>query len=239
MNSLKKLIKRFPSGIASVVFPGVCLVCGDQLLKEGQYICPFCLHKRFEVALAKNGASSSGILLPRTVKLQQALWKFDRGGALQQLIHALKYQHLTNVGVQLGTVFAHKIKEHHKIQSFLADSKPTLLPVPLHYRKLRKRGFNQAFTIAQGMQTALDIPICSIKAVVRTVNTSSQTGLSLEMRQENMRNVFAVRRESEISGKVVIIVDDVFTTGATSFELAKTVSRAGSTSVMIWTIAQA
>jgi ComF family protein len=191
------------------------------------------------MALSKNEISSGGTLLPRNVKFQQALWKFDRGGALQQLLHHLKYQQLTEVGIQLGSVFARKIKAHHKIQSILADSKAILLPVPLHYLKFRKRGFNQAFTIARGMQSILDIPICSLKAVVRTKNTPSQTGFSLEKRQENVRNVFEVRRENEILGKVVVIVDDVFTTGATTFELAKALSRPGSSSVMIWTIAQA
>jgi ComF family protein len=178
-------------------------------------------------------------MLPRDVKLQQALWKFDRGGILQQLLHHLKYQQLMDVGVQLGTVFGRKIKRHGKIQSILDTSEAVLLPVPLHYLKFRRRGFNQSFTIAQGMQSILDIPICSIKGVVRRTNTPSQTGLSLEQRQENMRNVFKVRREYEVAKKVVIIVDDVFTTGATSFELAKTVTKAGASSVMIWTISQA
>jgi ComF family protein len=239
LHSLKAWIRKLRNGAAGVVFPNICLACGDQALNEGEYICSFCLKKRFEAALSRDEMSSSGVILPRSVELQQAMWNFDRAGALQQLLHHLKYQQLTQVGVQLGSIFARKIKSHPKIQSILATSGVVLLPVPLHRLKFRKRGFNQAFSIAEGMQTVLDMPICSIKAVIRTINTPSQTGLSLEKRQENVRDVFEVRRVSEISGKAVVIVDDVFTTGATTFELAKTLSRAGSTSVMIWTIAQA
>jgi ComF family protein len=239
MSHLIDWIGRLRTGLANVVFPNVCLACGERVLKEGQHICSFCLDKRFALALSKDKMSSAGVILPQSVKLQQALWEFDRGGVLQRLIHHLKYQQLMDVGVQLGEVFARKIKDHCQIHSILDTSEAVLLPVPLHYLKFRRRGFNQAFTIAQGMKSILDIPICSIKAVVRRNNTPSQTGLSLQERQENMRDVFKVRREHEISKKVVIIVDDVFTTGATSFELAKTVTKAGATSVMIWTIAQA
>lgn len=239
MNYFKTTIKRLRVGLVRVAFPNVCLACGDRVLKDGQYICSFCLHKRFEIALSNDAISSSDIMLPANVTLQQALWNFDRGGALQQLIHHLKYQQLTDVGIQLGAVFAHKIKEQLKIQSIFTGTEPILLPVPLHYLKFRKRGFNQAFMIARGMQSVLNIPICSRKAVVRTENTLSQTGLSLEKRQQNVKDAFKVRTGSEISGKLVIIVDDVFTTGATTFELAKTLFRAGTDSVMIWTIAQA
>jgi ComF family protein len=239
MKRLMEWISRLQSGLTNVVFPNVCLACGERVLKEGQHICSFCLNKRFAIALSKDKMSSAGIILPRDVKNQQALWEFDRGGILQQLIHHLKYQQLMDVGIQLGTVFARKIKGRTKVQSILDTSETVMLPVPLHYLKFRRRGFNQAFTIAQGMQSILSIPICSIKAVVRRTNTPSQTGLSLEERQENMRDVFKIRRGHEISEKSVIIVDDVFTTGSTSFELAKTVAKAGASSVMIWTIAQA
>src|SRR5699024_4898760 len=100
-------------------------------------------------------------------------------------------------------------------------------------------GFNQAFSISRGIRDILDIPITSIKTVVRTKNTTSQTGLSLEKRQANVHNVFRVNDKTRLSGKTAIVIDDVFTTGATSFELAKTLSDAGASSVIIWTIAQA
>ncbi len=239
LDSLKAWIRKLRSGAAGVVFPNVCLACGEQILNEGQYICSFCLQKRFEATLSRDEMSSSGLILPRNVELQQAMWKFDKEGALQQLMHHLKYQQLTQVGVQLGSIFARKIKRHRKVQPILAAPGVVLLPVPLHRLKFRKLGFNQAFSIAEGIQSVLDMPICSIKAVTRTINTPSQTGLSLKKRQENVKNAFEVRRVSEISGKVIAIVDDVFTTGATTFELAKALSHAGATSVMIWTIAQA
>lgn len=236
---LKNLIKNFQEGLAAIAFPSICLCCGRETVKKDKYLCSFCLSEQFEDANPENKQSSSGVILPDKVTLQHALWQFDKGGNLQKLLHSLKYDRLTSIGRQLGKALGKRAKKHREVKSLIAEKDLLLVPVPLHYLKFRKRGFNQAFTIARGIEEVLDLPICKIDTVRRKKYTSSQTGFTLEKRIKNMKDAFHVSRPERIEGKMLIIVDDVFTTGSTSFELARTLKEAGVEKIMIWTVAQA
>lgn len=235
----KKIVISFRQGLAQVSFPNVCICCGHETVKREQYICSFCINDHFEDGNPENTTSSSRILLPDKVTLQHALWNFDKGGDLQKLLHGLKYDRLTSIGLQLGKALARRAVKHPMIQQQLGEVKPLLVPVPLHYLKFRKRGFNQAFTIARGIETITGISICEIDTVQRKKYTLSQTGFTLEKRLKNIENAFRVAKPERIKGKTVIIVDDVFTTGSTAFELSRTLKEADTASIMIWTVAQA
>jgi ComF family protein len=242
MKHFKAFIASLRDGLAQMVFPSVCLCCEDQLLQNGQYICTFCLRECFESPDIENSIGSSrDIILPKHVLMRQALWKLDPGGKVQHIIHQLKYHRMPEVGTQLGAVLARSLKDLPAIQSTgqQAGRQVILMPVPLHRLKLRKRGYNQARYIARGIKSVLSIPVCSVNTAIRKKNTRTQTGLSLLQRQENIKDAFTVKTPQEIAGKTVIIVDDVFTTGATTFELAKALHQAGAKATMIWTVAQA
>ncbi|MFH5831558.1 ComF family protein [Halalkalibaculum sp. DA3122] len=229
------------TGLAGIVFPNVCVCCGMEVTEQQRQICTFCLMERFEDANPENTDTSAAELLPDGVWAQHALWQFDKGGALQDLMHQLKYNHLKQIGVQLGERLGWRTLQHPGIAAMMEEysSNSLLVPVPLHYIKFMQRGFNQAFTIAQGLQKKLDIPICGISDVVRQKNTRSQTGFDLEERNANMKDAFRVKNGEEIADKLSIVVDDVFTTGATSFELAGKLLEAGADGVIILTVAQA
>lgn len=232
-------LKSFQEGLSGIVFPNVCLCCGQETVENDRYICSFCLSERFEDANLENKQTSSDVVLPDGVILQHALWQFDKDGDLQKILHALKYDRLTSIGRQLGQALARRAHKHPIAHERLSQNDSLLVPVPLHYLKLKKRGFNQAFTIACGIKDALDIPICHIRAVKRRKITQSQTGFTLEKRIANMEDAFQVTQPEHLKDKMLIIVDDVFTTGSTSFELARTLKEAGVASIMIWTVAQA
>lgn len=230
----------FLSGLSSIAFPRVCLCCGLETTEEERQICSFCRQERFEAANPDFRCSGSGVILPDSVAVQHALWNFDKGGLLQDLMHYLKYERLTGIGTELGTGLGESMSRHPHILEILdIAAEKVLLPVPLHYLKFRKRGFNQAYYIAKGMQSVLGIPICKLKDVVRRKNTRSQTGFSLKKRVANMQGAFRVRRREAVEGKIIIIVDDVFTTGSTSFELAAVLKESGSREIVITTVAQA
>lgn len=239
INPMDSFISVIREGISQLMFPDVCLCCGEEALTGDRLVCSFCLKKRFEDANPDNAMSSSNVILPDNVIVQHALWRFDKGGMLQTLMHHLKYERLISVGRQLGRTLARREMQNSKISKLVSDHKAILVPVPLHYLKFKKRGFNQAFYIARGIESTLSIPICSIGAVVRNKFTRSQTGFTLQKRIKNMEDAFKVRKTVAFKDKLVIIVDDVFTTGATSFELATTLTQAGAGRIMIWTIAQA
>lgn len=223
-----------------MIFPNVCACCGLENTEHQRQLCSFCLQERFEDANPDNALVSSDIILPEGVIAQHALWQFDKGGDLQDLLHLLKYEQLTGIGVDLGRELGIRIKKHSFLRQKLSLSPAVLLPVPLHYLKFRYRGFNQAFKITLGFQQVWnDLSICDIKSVVRNKNTRTQTGLSLKRRRQNLQNAFRVKKPADIENKLVVIIDDVFTTGATTFELAHTVLDSGAKEIVVLTVAQA
>src|SRR5699024_5323826 len=119
--------------------------------------------ERFQDANPYNAPASGDTLLPDGVVFQHALWQFDKGGDLQNLLHLLKYERLTAIGVDLGRKLGERIRVHPPLNKYLSENESVLLPVPLHPRKFRYRGFNQAFKIACGFQEVWpDLEICDV-----------------------------------------------------------------------------
>lgn len=234
------VIYSFINDLKKIVFPNVCVCCGRENTRLERQICSFCLVERFEDANSDNKNRSSDSLLPEEVVVQHALWRFDKGGDLQNLLHQLKYERLTTIGVDLGRQLGQRMESNPTVVSLIEQHASVIVPVPLHYLKYRYRGFNQAFKLAQGFKEVWrDIPICKVTDVVRRKRTRSQTGFSLEKRLRNMKEAFKVKNSSLINDRLCIIIDDVFTTGATTFELAETLNNAGAGPVIILTVAQA
>lgn len=222
--------------LEAILFPDVCLCCGVR--QSEQYICDYCMRRRFQQATYNLKKASGDTLLPEGIIFQHALWQFDKSGDLQNLLHQLKYNHLYRIGVRMGVglgrsllryVYYNKLQQHRTV----------LLPVPLHKSKFKKRGYNQARAIAEGISKITQTPILSAKTVKRHKKTKTQTGFSMEKRLANMEEAFHVKKTEDVKNKQVIIVDDVFTTGATTFELARELKKAGSAELSISTIAQA
>lgn len=231
---------HFANGFKRLVFPNVCVCCGREHTEDQRQICSFCLRDRFEDGNPENNNVSSDSLLPDGILIQHALWQFDKAGDLQNLLHQLKYERLTTVGCDLGRALGRRVQKHAGIVNLVDAHESVVVPVPLHYLKYRYRGFNQAFKLAQGFQEIWDeIPICGIDDIVRIKNTRSQTGFSLEKRLKNLQKAFNVKNNILINNRLCIIIDDVFTTGATTFELADTLKESGAGPVIILTVAQA
>lgn len=101
------------------------------------------------------------------------------------------------------------------------------------------RGYNQAFHIAKGVAEVTNLHILGKDVVVRNRNTKTQTGFSLEKRRRNIEGAFEVQDAEKVKEVLVVIIDDVFTTGATTFEMSGTLNKAGCKDIMIATVAQA
>ncbi|MEQ8523582.1 phosphoribosyltransferase family protein [Gracilimonas sp.] len=233
------LFKNFKEGVLEVLFPKVCTVCGLKLTSNENFVCNLCLNEKFEEASREGKTASSDIMLPEGISLQHALWNFDKGGHLQDLLHQLKYQRLIGVGEDLGRQLGKSLLANPFFTERIKNNKVGLLPVPLHKKKRRMRGYNQAFHIAKGVAEVINLPVIEQEAVIRNKNTSTQTGFSLEKRRKNISGAFQVQKYEAIENSVCIIIDDVFTTGATTFELASELKEAGCKEIMIATVAQA
>jgi ComF family protein len=160
---------------------------------------------------------------------------FEKEGKLQSIIHGLKYQGYTSLGVKAGRKIGGLIKT--------ADDMPkadVLLPVPLHPLKKRERGYNQSELICQGIEEVTGISVRT-DLLHRKKYTVSQTQLSFEERKENVGDAFEIneKRRDDISGKSIILVDDVITTGSTINACARELRNAGANEVYAAAIALA
>lgn len=128
---------------------------------------------------------------------------------MQQLLHQLKYNGKTDVGLMLGKMLGQRLQQSSTYQSI-----DMVIPVPLHPKKQEFRGYNQSSFIAQGVAEVMHIQVLE-GCLLRNKITDSQTKKSRYNRFENMLDVFTVKDVRQIEGKHVLLVDDVITTGAT------------------------
>ncbi len=193
----------------------LCQSCGTPFATEAgvDHTCGACLQHRPGFASARAAA------------------RFD--GPLKELIHLFKYAGKVEIRRPLALFTA------ARLAPFVEDIAPDfLVPVPLHPRKLRERGFNQALLLGQLLAKQWQLPL-SINNLRRIRWTEPQITLSAEQRLQNVRGAFAVHAPAEFARKRLLLLDDVYTTGNTVAECAKTLKRAGAAAVHVVTVARA
>jgi ComF family protein len=198
----------------------LCSICGERLLSPyalngGETLCGLC--RRLKPSFVKAVAYGS----------------YD--GGLRELIHLLKYEQVRSAAAVLGRMLA------EAINGISGSTALVVVPVPLHRRKLRQRGFNQSELIAQHaarLRVGSNRLVLHSRVLVRRRETQSQIGLTRHQRRENLRGAFAVSRPEEIAGQEILLVDDVFTTGTTVTECARVLLRAGASKVFVATVAR-
>ena len=226
------IMKYIGSSLSELVFPVTCACCGIKTEEIHQTICNWCRRSRFEYA-----GEDIAEILPETISSLFSMWFFDKGGYLQQLLHNLKYNHLKGVGRELGRLLAASYLRANDPENILQIN-PLIVPVPLHKSRMRKRGYNQARVLAEGFCELTNWDLVNDGAIARIKNTATQTGLTIRKRSENIRGAFAVQYKEQLQGRSIIIIDDVFTTGATTFELALLLSELTNEKVKIVTVAR-
>jgi ComF family protein len=204
-------LKRYTEDLINLLFPALCNGCGKLLYHGEQDICSHCLFDLpvtdFHLYNDNPVAKQFWGRLP--LYAATAMLYFQKGTKVQNLIHSLKYRNQTEVGVKLGQLLGAKLKTNKAYQDI-----DLIIPVPLHQKKLKLRGYNQSEYIAKGLAQELDLPM-DIKNLFRNKATESQTRKARYHRYENMQEVFGVKDIIELAGKHILLVDDVITTGAT------------------------
>ncbi len=212
--------------------PRFCPSCDKKLLPNESVVCPDCISK---IKLAEDERihsefvrkfSSSGIISDFI-----SLYVFEKDKELQHIIHSLKYNQKFLTGKFLGSILGKNLKQ--RITNWEIDY---IIPVPLHHLKKAERGYNQSFYIAKGLGKELNIPVAQ-NFIKRKRFTESQTTMSLKERQENIEGAFQAKRNLELNGKNILLVDDVITTGSTIGECGKVLIKAGANKVYAISVA--
>ncbi len=222
-----------------------CIICGEAL--------PYALGHNF----AGDGAGHS-ILMPPMIDGRCRLCRlapppFERAvafgsydGALRDLVHLLKFDQVRPAASVLGRLLAKSIAA---FEPSLPNGTILVVPVPLHARRQSQRGFNQAEMIVRAALKQLpaleQAAVRSTKRfellpgiLLRRRETGSQIGLTRHQRRQNLRGAFAVKDATQIANRNVLLVDDVYTTGATASECARVLRRAGAARIWVATVAR-
>jgi len=150
-------------------------------------------------------------------------------GPLREAIHVFKYRPVRSLGKPLAAWMAEQVR--------MTVHLDLAMPVPLHRTRLRHRGFNQALILADGISERFSVPLL-YDNLLRLRSTRPQVELSGHERAENVKGAFGLARPSEVREKRILLIDDVFTTGATMNECAKVLKEADAASVTVLTLAR-
>jgi ComF family protein len=222
-------------GFYGLFFPNLCFACLNEEKPWDDILCVPC----------KASLPVTGQYLHLENGFTDRFWgRFQlEGGAaylffqpeskVQNLIHALKYRYKKSIGTILGYDFGNLL-----ISSPYFQSIDLIVPVPLHPKKLSQRGYNQSECIGSGIGSAMGIE-CNGNAISRVRDTATQTGMGRMERLDNMMISFEVKYPEIISGKSILLVDDVLTTGATLEACAQVLIKAGASKIYMATLAMA
>ena len=237
-------IERLPYSLFSLIFPDQCRICHAPLVElsrapvcrkclrapeplTAEYFClscrtpfqtPYPLDTDGRCGLCRNGLTGF-----------DAAYSFGAyEGMLRELIHLYKYGRMRPLAEPLGDLMALALPREQQFD--------LVVPVPLHWFRLWRRGFNQSALLARGMARRCAIPVAHV--LRRSRATSSQAGLSRTRRRQNVDGAFRVSRGARLAGQRILLIDDVLTTGATAAACARTLKRAGARSVSVLTLAR-
>ena len=232
-------------GVQHLIYPGCCLLCGHPLLAEQTHFCALCRQELFTdpESTCPRCAGTVGpfaVIDGRCHACRNESFAFEQvlrlrryDGLLREVILRLKYQRGEGLAELLGECWAKEAAAR-----FAALHVDSIVPVPLHWRRRWRRGYNQSASLCRGLATRLSVP--SHTSWLRRVrHTPRQTTQTPAERKANVRGAFRARPGAPLAGRAVLLVDDVMTTGATANEAARALRAGGASRVIVAVLARA
>jgi len=241
----RKIVDQTIQAFLELLFPPQCHICGVMTSAGGRsLICMDCLDQlspvqpplctrcgcQFEASV-KSGDHYCVDCLKHVPQFDTACSLLRYQPPVPEILHRLKYQADSSVFGVLKQIIEQDTRSWSRQECDL------IIPVPLHIRKLRRRGFNQSHLLARLAFSDFQEKI-AVNLLERAKNTTSQTGLSGIERRRNLSNAFQVTVPREVEGKTIWLVDDVFTTGTTVSECSKILRKNGADKIHVWTFAR-
>lgn len=219
--------------LINLLFPKLCAGCNSLLLQNEVLICTNCRH---DLPLTQHHLMNNNYIAKKfygiiPIEFCSAMLYFHKDGIVQNLIHHLKYKNRPEIGTILGNWYVNDIREIAKDQKFT-----TIIPVPLHKKRLKERGYNQITTFCEALSQNLGIEINN-QLLYRKMYSKTQTKKSKEARSEITNTLFDVSFTSAHHGKHFLLVDDVITSGATLEACARALLKIPDVKISILTIA--
>ncbi|MCX7696656.1 MAG: ComF family protein [Bacteroidales bacterium] len=228
------VFNTFTESLLHLFYPNICAGCGMILLRNENTICINCYTKlefRNDVNEEENPVAQlfyGKIIFHHAM----ALLHYHKQSLIQKLLFDLKYHQKPNIGWWLGRMMAIHIQN----SPFLKDVE-ILIPVPLHPKKLRARGYNQSQVICEGILDVLPHLSLETDAIIRSIFTETQTRKNTWQRFQNVKEVFLLKKPDRLKNKHILIVDDVITTGSTMEACAKKILQVEGTKVSFAAVA--
>ena len=197
--------------ILSLFYPRLCVACGDALQQNEQHLCLHCMMHLPETNFHKNHDNPLMNIFAGRVRVGEvaSLLYYKKGNNVQHILHALKYKGQKELGSFLGEYYGLLLAQEPRFQSV-----DCIIPIPLHPKKQRKRGYNQSEWFAKGLSAGMNKPYRT-DILTRAQFTETQTRKSRFNRWENVKEVFVATEDNSVRGLHLLVCDDVLTTGAT------------------------
>jgi ComF family protein len=195
----------------SLIYPRHCEACGDNLFRHENYLCSYCRLNLPRSQFHLSTENELALTFKGRVPFENAcsLYLYEKQGRVQKILHSIKYQSQTELATYLGEQYGESLKSG----MFLNDV-DVIVPVPLHRKKLKARGYNQSQFFAGGLSSSLNKPM-DVTSLVRIKDTATQTKKKKYQRWENVEGIFLLNEPESFYKKHILLVDDVITTGAT------------------------
>ena len=219
--------------LINLLFPRVCAACGTLLLEGEDTVCTTCRFLMPKTHYETNPDNPLAQMFYGQMPFNavSAEFFFSKSGKVQHLIHGLKYHHCRENGIFLGQEIGKSLVQATDYQGI-----DFLIPIPLHPKKEKIRGYNQSHVIAEGISEVMNIPIAE-KCLVRSIFTDTQTKKSREERYQNVKDIFNIKNHEKLENKHVLLVDDVLTTGATLMSAGKALMKVEGIKISVVTAA--
>ena len=221
--------------LLGLIYPRNCLICQNRPMHIASYFCQRCTSELpfTDLHNYKNNELSDHFWGRSNIETGTALFYFYPESRVQQILHEFKYKGRVQLGEFLGSQFGELL-----INAPLYKSVDLIVPVPIHSSRKRKRGYNQSEIFAKGISEQMNIPIEN-SALIRYKQTATQTRKDRRSRIRGLMDTIRVQQTSKISGKHILLVDDVITTGATLSVCANKLLEASEVKISIACIALA
>lgn len=197
--------------VFGLFFPKICACCDTHLLEMETSVCLLCRHELGSTGFSFEWDNTLEKSFYGRIPLESAtaLFYFLKKGKIQRLIHQLKYKGQQEIGIFIGNWLGDEMLESHRFSTI-----DQIIPVPLHPKKLKKRGYNQLDTFGRTLSEKLQIPF-SNNLLIKVSTTKTQTKKIRFDRWRNVHELFEVQTPHLLENRHVLLIDDIITTGAT------------------------